>query len=103
VGGGTTIGGQGGAGTPGTPGTGTVGTGGGIGATFTPTRIIGQPGGATVTPTFTLAPGVVRTPTPTALPDTGFADSFGGPGLFIGALVLVAVLFVARQLRMRNA
>jgi len=78
--------------------------------TGTPTRI--QAGGITATAsrTFTAtAPGGVggggetRTPTPTALPDTGIADNFGGPGLFILAAALVVVLFFARQLRLRNS
>jgi hypothetical protein len=103
VGGGTQTIGGGGTVIAGTPGTGTPGIGGGIGATFTPTRITIGGGAATVTATFTIGPGTPRTATPTALPDTGFADNVGGPGLFIGAIVLVAVLFVARQLRMRNA
>jgi hypothetical protein len=81
----------------------TGGTGGGIGATFTPTRI----GGGltrTNTPPAVIGGGAeTRTPTPTALPDTGFADNLGGPGLFIAAIVLVAVVFFARQLRLRNS
>lgn len=35
----------------------------------------------------------------TALPGTGFADDVGLPGLFIMALVLIAVIFLARRLR----
>jgi hypothetical protein len=38
-------------------------------------------------------------PTVTALSDTGFADNVGLPGLIIGAMVLVAVIFLARRLR----
>jgi len=75
----------------------------------TPTRI--QAGGITATATRTFTPtgpggggeGLTRTPTPTALPDTGFADNFGGPGLFIIAIALIAVVFFARQLRLRNS
>jgi cytoskeletal protein RodZ len=84
-------------GTPGTPA-----VGGGAGATATPTRI----GGGTSTggtSTATVAAGSqTRTPTPTALPDTGFADEVGGPGLFILAIALVVVFFFARQMRLRN-
>jgi hypothetical protein len=95
-------------GTPGTPKTGTPGDGsGGGGDGATPTRI--SIGGSTVTATATLISGsgggsnLTRTPTPTALPDTGFADNVGGPGLFIAAILLVVVLFFARQLRLRNS
>ena len=38
-------------------------------------------------------------PTTTALPTSGFADEFGFPGLVIAAMVLVAVIFLARRLR----
>ncbi len=43
------------------------------------------------------------TPTPTALPVAGFADDVGVPGLFMMGLVLIAVVIVARQLRLRTA
>jgi len=93
-------------GTPGTPTTGTPGNGSGGGDGATPTRI--SIGGSTVTATLTpIGSGggdaATRTPTPTALPDTGFADNVGGPGLFIAAILLVVVLFFARQLRLRNS
>jgi hypothetical protein len=39
------------------------------------------------------------TPTTTALPDTGFADDFGVPGLLAMAFVLVAVIFLVRRMR----
>lgn len=78
-------------------------TGSATASTATPTRI----GGATATRTPTVSggggEGLTRTPTPTALPDTGFADEVGGPGLLILAIALVVVFFLARQLRMRNA
>jgi hypothetical protein len=92
------------------------GQSGGAG-TGTPTRVAGI-GGATVTPTFTRTPtrtgtaatstesifgGGGQTPSPTALPNTGFADEVGGPGLFIAAIVLVAVVFVVRRLRLQNS
>ncbi len=89
------------------------GVGGGIGGSATPTRLIIGGASATSTATETASttpePGTgggtseTRTPTPTALPDTGFADNFGGPSLFIAAIVLVAVLFFVRQLRLRNS
>lgn len=37
--------------------------------------------------------------TTTALPTSGIADEFGLPGLVIAAMVLVAVIFLARRLR----
>ena len=83
---------------------------GGGADTPTPTRISGVGGGASATPTKVATTpavgggeGLTRTPTPTALPDTGIADNLGGPGLFIAAIVLVAVVFFARQLRLRNS
>ncbi|MDX9993002.1 MAG: hypothetical protein RBS68_13260 [Anaerolineales bacterium] len=45
--------------------------------------------------TATMLPAV----TVTALSDTGFADDVGLPGLFIGALVLIAIIFLVRRLR----
>jgi hypothetical protein len=42
---------------------------------------------------------VTAMPTVTALSDTGFADNVGLPGLIIGAMILVAVIFLARRLR----
>jgi hypothetical protein len=39
-------------------------------------------------------------PTSTALPSTGFADEVGLPGLFAVGLILLAVVFVARRLRL---
>lgn len=39
------------------------------------------------------------TPSPTALAQTGFADEVGLPGLFFAALILVAVILLARRLR----
>ncbi len=39
------------------------------------------------------------TPTPTALPATGFADEAGLPGLLALGAVLVIVVFVARRMR----
>ena len=89
-------------------------------ATDTPfptnTLVVAQPT-ATETLEFTLTPdpntatvaagftqlAVVSTSTTvattTALPTSGFADEFGLPGLVIAAMVLVAVIFLARRLR----
>jgi len=39
------------------------------------------------------------TPSPTALSQTGFADEVGLPALFIAAVILVAVILLARRLR----
>lgn len=59
------------------------------------------PATATVAAGFTQAAGVQLTivPTTTALPDTGFADEVGAPMLLGMALVLVAVILLARRLR----
>lgn len=38
-------------------------------------------------------------PTSTALPNTGFADEVGIPGMFLASLALVVVIFLARRLR----
>ena len=38
-------------------------------------------------------------PTATALPDTGFADDFGVPGLVLVAAVLVVIIILSRRLR----
>ncbi len=62
------------------------------GPTATPTRI----GAATSTPLV----GGLRTPTPTQLPGTGFADEAGVPQLILLGLALVAVVVVARRLRL---
>ncbi len=40
--------------------------------------------------------------TPTALPNTGFADEAGVPSLFGAALLLVVVIFLVRRLRLVN-
>lgn len=39
------------------------------------------------------------TPTPTALPSTGFADDIGLPGLLSLGFVLIFVAFIARRIR----
>jgi hypothetical protein len=38
-------------------------------------------------------------PTSTSLPDSGFADNVGLPGLLIAAITLVVVIILARRLR----
>lgn len=43
--------------------------------------------------------GGVGTPTVTQLPDTGFADDIGIPGLLGMAAALIVILFLARRLR----
>ena len=81
----------------------------------TDTPVVAQPT-ATNTLEFTLTPdpatatvgaGLTRVAastatvvmTTTALPTSGFADEVGLPGLAIAAMVLVAVIFLARRLR----
>jgi hypothetical protein len=44
-----------------------------------------------------------QTPSPTALPATGFAEDVGIPVLLIAAAILIAVIFAVRQLRLRAA
>ncbi len=41
-------------------------------------------------------------PTATALPDTGFADDFGVPGLLLVAGVLMVVIILSRRLRVSS-
>ncbi len=43
--------------------------------------------------------GATLVPTATALPDTGFADDFGVPGLVLIAGVLVVIIILSRRLR----
>ena len=63
---------------------------------------------ATVNPaTVTIAAGLTQVaqstqtiiPTSTALPNTGFVDEFGAPGLMLAAIALVVVIFLVRRLR----
>ncbi|OGO15199.1 MAG: hypothetical protein A2Y93_00765 [Chloroflexi bacterium RBG_13_68_17] len=83
-------------------------------STATPTRVVVLP---TDTPTVTLqvtadprtataaaaatiaALAQVRTPTPTALPATGFAEDVGLPSLLLLGGILLVVIIVARRLR----
>jgi hypothetical protein len=86
-------------------------------ATMTPTAVVVvasptptsgatiDPGIATAIAQATLAAaqgGGGGTPTPTALPATGFADEVGLPGLVLLGVLLVVVVIVSRQLRMRT-
>jgi hypothetical protein len=63
-----------------------------------------DPGIATAIAQATLAAaqGGGGTPTPTALPATGFADEVGLPGLVLLGALLVVVVIVSRQLRLRS-
>lgn len=76
----------------------------------TATNTLQGPAGYTFTPdpaTETVAAGLTQVaastgtvfPTSTALPTSGFADEVGLPGMFIAAMALVAVIFLARRLR----
>ncbi len=58
---------------------------------------------------LTLQPTVLATvgagtpqPTSTGIPDTGIMDDLGLPALFGGALVLIAIIIVARRLRLSS-
>lgn len=70
--------------------------------TATPT-VMQDPQTATVAAANTQAAQAQLTitalPTTTRLPDTGFFDDSGAPGLFIMALALVMVILLARRLR----
>ncbi len=81
----------------------------------TDTPVVAQPAATntlefTLTPdpaTATVAAGLTQVaastltfvPTSTALPNSGFADDVGLPGLVISAMVLVAIIFLVRRLR----
>ena len=67
-------------------------------ATLAPTQ---NPATATVGAAFTQIAVSTQTiiPTSTALPNTGFADEVGIPGMFAMALALVALIFLVRRLR----
>jgi hypothetical protein len=60
-----------------------------------------DPRTATVSALLTQQAGgnLTTTPITTELPDTGFADNFGIPGMIALAAVLVVVIFLARRLR----
>ncbi len=69
--------------------------------TVTPLPPTSDPATATVAAALTQAAQAQLTvvPTSTGLPGTGFADEYGVPGLVILAIVLVAVILLARRLR----
>jgi hypothetical protein len=69
-------------------------------ASATPTETQ-NPATATVGAAFTQIAASTQTiiPTSTALPNTGFADDVGIPGMFALALALVIVIFLVRRLR----
>lgn len=58
-----------------------------------------DPRTATVSALLTQQAGGGITPTPTGLPDSGFADDVGIPGMLALAAALVVVIFLARRLR----
>jgi hypothetical protein len=85
-------------------------------ATATPTAVV-VVASPTATPQSTIDPGIATaiaqatlaaagggggTPTATALPSTGFADEVGLPGLLLLGVLLIVVVIVSRQLRMRS-
>ncbi|MEE9598832.1 MAG: hypothetical protein V3V66_00060, partial [Anaerolineales bacterium] len=59
----------------------------------------GDPATETVAALLTQQAGGTLVPTATALPDTGFADDFGVPGLLLIAGVLMVVIILSRRLR----
>jgi hypothetical protein len=71
-------------------------------ATTSPTP---DPATATVAAAFTQIAVSTQTVivTSTALPNTGFADDFGVPGLMLMAIALVVVIFLVRRLRVAPA
>lgn len=75
--------------------------------TDTPTPFITfptlSPEEATAAAQATAAAGLAGTPTPTALPATGFVEDVGIPTILLIGGLLVAVVIVARSLRARTA
>lgn len=69
-----------------------------VSVTVSPTA---NPATATVGAAFTQIAVSTQTiiPTSTALPNTGFADEVGIPGMFLASLALVVVIFLVRRLR----
>jgi hypothetical protein len=61
--------------------------------------VTADPRTATVSALLTEQAGTGITPTPTGLPDGGFADDVGIPGMLALAAALVVVIFLARRLR----
>lgn len=54
----------------------------------------------TETPTPEATRGLIITPTPSGLPDAGFADDVGLPGLVIMGLALIGIVIIARRVRL---
>jgi hypothetical protein len=55
---------------------------------------------ATDTPTPEATRGLIITPTPSGLPDAGFADEVGLPGLFLLALTMAGLVIISRRIRL---
>ena len=74
-------------------------------ATDTPTATPNTAATGTVAAALTQASDAILTivPTSSALPDGGFADDVGIPGLFAMMVILIAVIFFARNLRKSSA
>ncbi len=72
-------------------------------ATATPISATNTPDPATATVAAALTQAALaqltHVPTSTALPGTGFADEYGAPGLVLVGMALIAVIFLARRLR----
>ena len=70
-----------------------------------PSTVTPDPATATVGAALTQAALAQLTvvATSTALPGTGLADQYGAPGLVIAGMVLIAVIFLARRLRVGTA
>jgi hypothetical protein len=66
-------------------------------ASRTPSPVAGTQVAQITTTPGTLVAGPSATPGPTELPDTGFADDVGVPGLIILGMALVAVVIVVRR------
>jgi hypothetical protein len=67
-------------------------------STFTATS---NPATVTLGAAFTQIANSTQTiiPTSTALPNTGFADDVGAPGLMLIGIALIVVIFLVRRLR----
>lgn len=71
--------------------------------TTTPIAGVGTPAAATATVGAALTQAAIAqltiVPTTTALPNTGFVDDYGVPGLAVMALAFIIVIMLARRLR----
>ena len=74
-------------------------------ATDTPTATPNIAATGTVAAALTLAAEAIMTvvPVSSALPDGGFADDVGLPGLIVMMVVFIAVIFFARKLRKNSS